>query len=168
MCVGCYTRQLFIGAGGHTPIPLKLLTVASTRGTRQPGHIGGTAWESSSCLINPSWLRSIARFGSRCWLTPLPLGNVEHEAAQRTLELIRATAPQFSPSRFCGAVLIAGALLWGGIWAAQHNLPDISKELDEFVCRFQRNRRRSASAERHKNSLPLNEEAPSSWQRLVQ
>jgi hypothetical protein len=67
---------------------------------------------------------------------PETLGNVEHEAAQRTLELIRATVPQFSPSRFCGAVLIAGGLLWGGIWTAQHNLPDISKELMNSFAGF--------------------------------
>jgi hypothetical protein len=60
---------------------------------------------------------------------PSTLSNVEHEAAQKTLELIKATSPQFRPSRFGGALLIAGALLWGGIWAAQHNLPDISKDL---------------------------------------
>ncbi len=60
---------------------------------------------------------------------PATVANVEQEAAQRTLGLIRATAPQFSPLRFFGAVLIAVALLWGGIWTAQHNLPDISKDL---------------------------------------
>jgi hypothetical protein len=60
---------------------------------------------------------------------PSSLPNVEHEAAQKTLELIKATAPQFRPSRFCGAVLIAGALLIGAILTAQHNLPDISKDL---------------------------------------
>ncbi len=62
------------------------------------------------------------------------LGNVEQEAAKRTLELIRATSPQFRPSRFFGAVVIAGFLLVGGIWTAQHNLPDISRDLmDSFV-----------------------------------
>jgi len=67
---------------------------------------------------------------------PDTLGNVDQEAAQRTLELITATAPQFSPSRFCGAVLIAGALLCGGIWTAQHNLPDISKDLMNSFAGF--------------------------------
>ena len=60
---------------------------------------------------------------------PASVGNIEHEAAQRTLGLIQATSPQFNPLRFFGAVLIAAALLAGGIWAAQHNLPDISKNL---------------------------------------
>jgi len=60
---------------------------------------------------------------------PATVSNVEHEAAQKTLELVKATAPQFRPARFCGAVVIAGALLWGAVWAAQHNLPDISKDL---------------------------------------
>jgi hypothetical protein len=65
---------------------------------------------------------------------PAGVANVEQEAALRTLELIRATAPQFSPLRFFGAVVIAAALLWGGIWTAQHNLPDISKDLmNSFV-----------------------------------
>ena len=41
------------------------------------------------------------------------LANVEHEAAQRPLGLIPAAAPQFSPLRFCGVLLIAGALLGG-------------------------------------------------------
>ena len=67
---------------------------------------------------------------------PTTLANVEHEAAQRTLSLIQATAPQFSPSRFCGALLIAGALLWGGIWTAQHNLSDISKDLMNSFAGF--------------------------------
>jgi hypothetical protein len=67
---------------------------------------------------------------------PATLGNVDHEAAQRTLGLIRATAPQFNPLRFCGAVLIAGALLAGGIWTAQHNLPDISKDLMNSFAGF--------------------------------
>ena len=67
---------------------------------------------------------------------PNSIKNVDHEAAQRTLELIRATAPQFSPLRFCGAVLIAGALLGAGIWTAQHNLPDISKDLMNSFAGF--------------------------------
>jgi hypothetical protein len=65
---------------------------------------------------------------------PNSLGDVEQEASQRTIALIRATSPQFNPSRFLTALLIAGALLWGGIWAAQHNLPDISTDLmDSFM-----------------------------------
>jgi len=57
------------------------------------------------------------------------LGDVDREAAHRTLALIQATAPQFSPSRFIGAVVISAALLFGAIWCAKHNLPDISKDL---------------------------------------
>jgi hypothetical protein len=60
---------------------------------------------------------------------PATLQNVDHEAAERTLGLIRATAPQFNPLRFCGAVLIGCGLLVAAIWTAQHNLPDISKDL---------------------------------------
>ena len=67
---------------------------------------------------------------------PATVADVEKEAAQRTLGLIRVTAPQFSPLRFFGAVLIAGALLWGGIWTAQHNLPDISKDLMNSFLSF--------------------------------
>ena len=67
---------------------------------------------------------------------PSSLSNVDQEAAQRTLTLIQATAPQFSPSRFFGAVVIAGALLGAGIWAAQHNLPDISKDLMNSFAGF--------------------------------
>jgi len=67
---------------------------------------------------------------------PTTLTNVEHEAAQRTLGLIEATAPQFSPSRFCGALLIAGALLLGGMWTAKHNLPDISTDLMNSFAGF--------------------------------
>ena len=44
---------------------------------------------------------------------PTTVANVEHEAAQRPLGLIPAAAPQFSPLRFCGVLLIAGALLGG-------------------------------------------------------
>jgi hypothetical protein len=55
--------------------------------------------------------------------------EVDNQAAQMTLGLIQATAPQFSPARFIGAVVISGALLLGAIWAAKHNLPDISKGL---------------------------------------
>src|SRR5215469_12055423 len=60
---------------------------------------------------------------------PKTLPNVDQEAAERTLTIINATGPQFNPGRFLGAVAIAGALLGGAIWAAQHNLPDISKTL---------------------------------------
>jgi hypothetical protein len=60
---------------------------------------------------------------------PSKLGDVDREASHRTLGLIQATAPQFSPSRFIGAVVISVALLLGAIWAAKHNLPDISKDL---------------------------------------
>jgi hypothetical protein len=67
---------------------------------------------------------------------PTTLGNVEHEAAQRTLGLIQATAPQFSPSRFAGAFLISCVLLVAAIWAAKHNLPDISKDLMNSFAGF--------------------------------
>lgn len=67
---------------------------------------------------------------------PSTLSNVEHEAAQKTLELVKATAPQFRPARFVGAVVISGALLCGAIWAAQHNLPDISKDLMNSFAAF--------------------------------
>lgn len=60
---------------------------------------------------------------------PATLEDVEQEAERRTLELIQATAQQFSPLRFLSALLIAGALLAGGIWTAQHNLTDISRDL---------------------------------------
>jgi hypothetical protein len=60
---------------------------------------------------------------------PATITNVDHEAAERTLGLIQATAPQFSPSRFLGAILIAGVLLGGGIWTADHGLLDVSKDL---------------------------------------
>jgi hypothetical protein len=69
-------------------------------------------------------------------VAPTTLTDVEQEAAQRTLGVIQATAPQFSPSRFVGAVVIAGALLWAGIWTAQHNLPDISKCLMNSFAGF--------------------------------
>ena len=60
---------------------------------------------------------------------PTAVPNVEQEAAQRTTELIRATSQQFNPLRFCAALLIAGTLFWGGVWTAQHNLPDISRDM---------------------------------------
>ena len=60
---------------------------------------------------------------------PTTISNLDGEAAQKALELIRATSPQFSPGRFLGALLIAAALLAGAIWAAKSNLPDISKDL---------------------------------------
>jgi len=65
---------------------------------------------------------------------PKTLPNVDQEAAERTLTIINATGPQFNPGRFFAAVLISGALLWGAIWTAQHNLADISKALlNSFV-----------------------------------
>jgi hypothetical protein len=67
---------------------------------------------------------------------PATLGNVEQEAAQRTLTLIQATAPQFSPSRFAGAFLISCVLLVAAIWTAKHNLPDISKDLMQSFAGF--------------------------------
>jgi hypothetical protein len=67
---------------------------------------------------------------------PATLGNVEHEAALRTLGLIQATSPQFSPGRFAGAFLISCALLLAAIWTANHNLPDISKDLMNSFAGF--------------------------------
>jgi hypothetical protein len=67
---------------------------------------------------------------------PGSVTNVEQEAAKRALGIIQATAPRFNPARFAGALLIAGALLWGAIWAAQHNLPDISKALMNSFAGF--------------------------------
>lgn len=65
---------------------------------------------------------------------PKTLANIDQEAAERTMGIIHATGAQFNPGRFLGAVVIAGALIWGSIWTAQHNLPDISKVLlDSFV-----------------------------------
>ena len=62
--------------------------------------------------------------------------NAQEEADHRTLDVIRATAAQFQPLRFLCALLIAGALLFGAIWAAQHNLPDISKDLMNSFAGF--------------------------------
>ena len=67
---------------------------------------------------------------------PTNVPNVDQDAAQRTLDLVRATAPQFNPLRFLGAVLIAGALLGAAIWTAQHNLLEISKELMNSFAGF--------------------------------
>jgi hypothetical protein len=67
---------------------------------------------------------------------PTSVKNVEHEAAHRTLDVIRATAPQFNPLRFLCALLIAGVLLVGAIWAARHDLPDISKDLMNSFAGF--------------------------------
>ena len=60
---------------------------------------------------------------------PATVGDVEQEAEKRTLGIIRATSPRFNPGRFFAAIAIAGVLLWGGIWAAQHNLPEVSRDL---------------------------------------
>jgi hypothetical protein len=67
---------------------------------------------------------------------PGTLTNVDQEAAERTLTIINATGPQFNPGRFIGAVIISAALLWAAIWAAQHNLPDISKDLMNSFAGF--------------------------------
>jgi len=67
---------------------------------------------------------------------PSLVANAEDEADHRTLDVIRATAPQFQPLRFFCALLIAGALLLGAIWAARHNLPDISKDLMNSFAGF--------------------------------
>jgi len=60
---------------------------------------------------------------------PAIVTNAEKEATHRTLELVRATSTRFNAGRFCGAVVIAAALLGGAIWTAKNNLPDISKDL---------------------------------------
>lgn len=60
---------------------------------------------------------------------PKGVPDVEKEAAARTLELIRATSPQFNPIRFFGAVVIAALLLGAAVWTEQHNLHEISKDL---------------------------------------
>jgi hypothetical protein len=62
-------------------------------------------------------------------VNPALISNVDQEAAHRTTEVMRATSPQFSPLRFLVALVIAGGLLYGGILAARHNLPDISRDL---------------------------------------
>jgi hypothetical protein len=64
---------------------------------------------------------------------PKSTPNIEQEALQRTVNLVRVTAQQFNPLRFCAAVVIAAALLLIALWAARHNLPDISKDL---MCCF--------------------------------
>jgi hypothetical protein len=67
---------------------------------------------------------------------PKTVPNVDQEAAERTLGIINATGPQFNPGRFFGAVVISAVLLWGAIWTAQHNLPDISKALLNSFAAF--------------------------------
>lgn len=57
------------------------------------------------------------------------LGDIDKEAAHRTVQLYKAVSPTFNPWRFAGAVVIAIVLLLAAIWAGQHNLPDISKSL---------------------------------------
>jgi len=60
---------------------------------------------------------------------PKSIGDVDQEAAKRTSGVIQATSLQFNFLRFLGALVIAGVLLWAAIWAGEHNLPDISKDL---------------------------------------
>lgn len=60
---------------------------------------------------------------------PSIIPNAEEEAAQRTLDVVRATAAQFQPARFFIALLIAGGLLVGAIWAQQHSMSNISEQL---------------------------------------
>ena len=69
-------------------------------------------------------------------LDPSLVGNAQDEADHRTLDVVRATAAQFQPLRFLCALLIAGALVLGGVWAAQHNLLDISKDLMNSFAGF--------------------------------
>lgn len=67
---------------------------------------------------------------------PGQIKNADEEASQRALDLVRATAAQFHPLRFVCALLISAALLGGAIWAAQHSLPDISKDLMNSFAGF--------------------------------
>jgi len=67
---------------------------------------------------------------------PSLVANAQDEADHRTLDVVRATAAQFRPLRLVCALLIAGALLFGAIWAAQHNLSDISKDLMNSFAGF--------------------------------
>jgi hypothetical protein len=60
---------------------------------------------------------------------PSIIQNVDDEATQRTMDLVRATAAQFHPLRFLCALLISVALVFGAIWTAKNNLPDISRDL---------------------------------------
>jgi hypothetical protein len=60
---------------------------------------------------------------------PTTLLDADLEAANRTLRVSHAVSPTFNTWRFVGALVIAAALLAGGIWTGLHNLPDISKEL---------------------------------------
>src|SRR5271170_5552504 len=67
---------------------------------------------------------------------PKLVENPDEEASQRTLDVVRATAAQFHPLRFLCALLISCALLAAAIWADQHNLPDISKDLMNSFAGF--------------------------------
>jgi hypothetical protein len=67
---------------------------------------------------------------------PTLVENADEEASQRTLDLVRATAAQFHPLRFLGALLIAGGLLAGAVWASRNSLPDISRDLMNFFSGF--------------------------------
>lgn len=69
-------------------------------------------------------------------MDPRLVANADEEASYRTLDVVRATAALFQPLRFFCALLIAGALLAGAMWTAQHNLPDISKQLMNSFAGF--------------------------------
>jgi hypothetical protein len=60
---------------------------------------------------------------------PKSTPNIEQEALQRTVNLVRVTAQQFHPLRFFVALVIAIVLLGTAISTAQHDLQDISKDL---------------------------------------
>jgi len=60
---------------------------------------------------------------------PNTVGNPAQEAADRTLQVEQAVAPQFDWTKFIAAVLISSALLVGAILTYQHHLDDISKVL---------------------------------------
>jgi hypothetical protein len=56
------------------------------------------------------------------------------EASVRAVRLTQTVVQKFNWFSFVIALLISGALLWGAIWTAQNNLPDISKDLmNSFV-----------------------------------
>lgn len=55
--------------------------------------------------------------------------DIDKETSHRTMKVYKSISPTFNARRFWGAAAIAGALLGVAIWAGQHNLADISKDL---------------------------------------